>query len=113
MVAHNPLTPCGCAHVRPALLLAALLLMTGCLDAGPGTLEDVESAVPEGVIEGDPAQFGLLGSQPSGTTISTSSSVPGPASRQPAMSRRAASNRAGRTQAQPHGVKGLCATIPI
>ena len=67
MVAHNPLTPCGCAHVRPALLLAALLLMTGCLDAGPGTLEDVEIAVPEGVIEGDPAQFGLLGSQPSGT----------------------------------------------
>ena len=67
MVAHNPLTPCGCARVRPALLLAALLLMAGCLDAGPGTLEDVEIAVPEGVIEGDPAQFGLLGSQPSGT----------------------------------------------
>ena len=67
MVAHNPLTPCGCARVRPALLLAALLLMAGCLDAGPGTLEDVEIVVPEGIIEGDSAQFSLLGSQPSGT----------------------------------------------
>ncbi|MAH17972.1 MAG: hypothetical protein CL960_05740 [Euryarchaeota archaeon] len=67
MVAHNPLTPCGCARVRPALLLAALLLAAGCLDAGPGTLEDVEIMVPEGVIEGDPAQFSLLGPQPSGT----------------------------------------------
>ena len=52
--------------MRPLLLLTALLLVTGCLDAGPGMLEGVSIAAPEGVIEGDPAQFSASGLQPAG-----------------------------------------------
>ena len=52
--------------MRPLLLLTALLLVAGCLDAGPGRLEGVSIAAPEGVIEGDPAQFSASGLQPAG-----------------------------------------------
>ena len=52
--------------MRPLLLLTALLLVTGCLDAGPGMLEGVSIAAPEGVLEGDPAQFSASGLQPAG-----------------------------------------------
>ncbi len=66
MVAHNPLTPCGCARVRSFLMLPVLLLVAGCLDAGPGMLDGVSITAPEGVIEGDPAQFSAAGLHPAG-----------------------------------------------
>ena len=52
--------------MRPLLLLTALLLVAGCLEAGPGRLDGVSIAAPEGVIEGDPAQFSASGLQPAG-----------------------------------------------
>jgi len=66
MVAHNPLTPCGCARVRPFIQLTVLLLVAGCLDAGPGMLDGVSITSPEGVIEGDLAQFSASGLHPAG-----------------------------------------------
>ncbi|MBV07413.1 MAG: hypothetical protein CMA55_03885 [Euryarchaeota archaeon] len=66
MVAHNPLTPCGCTRVRPFLQLTVLLLVAGCLDAGPGMLDGVSITSPEGVIEGDLAQFSASGLHPAG-----------------------------------------------
>ena len=66
MVAHNPLTPCGCARVCPFLQLTVLLLVAGCLDAGPGMLDGVSITSPEGVIEGDLAQFSASGLHPAG-----------------------------------------------
>ncbi len=66
MVAHNPLTPCGCARVRSFIQLTVLLLVAGCLDAGPGMLDGVSITSPEGVIEGDLAQFSASGLHPAG-----------------------------------------------
>ncbi|HJO27980.1 MAG: PKD domain-containing protein [Candidatus Poseidoniia archaeon] len=52
--------------MRPFLQLTVLLLVAGCLDAGPGMLDGVSITSPEGVIEGDLAQFSASGLHPAG-----------------------------------------------